>query len=675
MSLEELKHEIKERAEIADVIQQFVELKRAGRNLKGLCPFHNEKTPSFNVFPDQNSFYCFGCQKGGDAIHFVMEHEGLDFVAALKFLAEFLNIDPEPYLKGGIDQEKSKKKRTERDLLLQIHEVVNDYYQRCLYSDIGKQALDYCYSRGLNDETIKLFQIGYAPNSFDTIKKLAIHKGFPLEKMLLSGLLSIKNENDSLDRAYDRFRHRIIFPVWDPQGRVIAFSGRVLDKNQPGGKYVNSPETPLYTKGNVLYALPLARKGIKDSRNCVVCEGQMDVIACHNAGISNAVAPGGTAFTPEQAKLLKRYTDHVVMAFDSDQAGIKANMKSADALLPLNFKVDVCQFSEGDDPDSILKRGGVSLLKDHFENCLDYFDFAVDVLQKQEGTSPQGKAKAVTLLVGKLKLIDNQIARSEYINKVAARFSISADLIFDELKKSLLQDQRRASYKNPLATSKDTSTQKMKPRNFSAKPPKQQFNSSEPPPFPAEVEFSQNDESFEALEGHYEEKYVDPSIEFNAKSLLPGVPESVINAEADLIDLCLHNQYFAEKLNNELELERISSTPTGEVLNDLLAYTAQGEWALLSEVFSEKVGEYSSAHLAIALFEPSFKEVEDEDRLQLCYDGCMSMISIHYLQIKMDELTAEIKSLPDGDEKREKRRTFYKMSAEFKDLQNKRIRN
>ena len=317
---------IRAASDIVDVIGSCLPLKKAGANFTALCPFHKEKTPSFNVNPHRQIFHCFGCHKGGDVFTFVKEFENIGFVDAVRRLAERAKIPLEFDSHPGEQQSRHLK-----DQLLQIHDQIATRWQNCLANEAaGQLARDYLAKRGVSAEAVKLFRLGAAPPSWDDTVNWAKSKNYELPLVEKAGLILRKEETGNY---YDRFRGRLMFPICDEQGRVVAFSGRVLPGDDSPAKYVNSPETPIFTKSKIFFGLDKSKRAILDAGFAIVCEGQLDLIACFMAGVQNIVAPQGTAFTDQHARILKRYVDEVVLCFDSDEAGQNAAVRSLDHLL------------------------------------------------------------------------------------------------------------------------------------------------------------------------------------------------------------------------------------------------------------------------------------------------------------------------------------------------------
>ena len=357
-------NEVKERNDITEVISGYVSLKRTGRNSKGLCPFHSEKTPSFMVYPDTASFYCFGCQVGGDVIGFIRKIENLDYVEAVKFLANRAGLAvPEDGKNDGLIRMRQRIREQNRE--------AGRFFYRALYSSAGKQALEYFHSRGLTDETIRHFGLGWSPDGWD---QLASH---------LSGLGYKKDEILAADLGYtsrkggiiDRFRNRVMFPIIDLQGNVVAFGGRRFTEEAVGGKYVNTSDTLIYKKTNHLFAMNIAKNS--KSRELILCEGYMDVIALHQAGFHNAVAALGTAVTPHQARVLHKYADRVVLSQDGDEAGQKSIARSIPIMKDEGLDVRVLQITGAKDPDEFIRKYGPERFKMLVDGCSNDIEYSI----------------------------------------------------------------------------------------------------------------------------------------------------------------------------------------------------------------------------------------------------------------------------------------------------------
>jgi DNA primase len=421
---------IRAASEIVDVVGSYIPLKRAGANWVALCPFHKEKTPSFNVNPHRQIFHCFGCHKGGDVFTFVKEYENIGFSDAVRRLAERAKI-PLEFEKGAPDAQA----RHLKDQLLQIHEQITQRWQTALANDAaGQIARDYLATRGVSAEAVKLFRIGYAPDLWDDTVNWAKSKGHELPLVEKAGLILRKEGGD---HYYDRFRGRLIFPICDEQGRVSAFSGRVLSGDEKTAKYVNSPETPVFTKSKVFFGLDKSKRAVLDAGFAIVCEGQLDLIACYMAGIQNVVAPQGTAFTPDHARILKRYVEEVVLCFDSDEAGQNAAVRSLDSLIASGLAVRVAVVPSPHDPDSFIKHQGADAFRRLIETAEGFFDYYLNRLcATNDVSTDKGRLAVLREMAEAVHKTGNVVLTDTYAQKTALRLGVAPDSVRAEFKKS-----------------------------------------------------------------------------------------------------------------------------------------------------------------------------------------------------------------------------------------------
>jgi DNA primase len=421
--------QVRAASDIVDVIGGALPLKRAGANFVTLCPFHKEKSPSFNVNPSKQIFHCFGCHKGGDVFTFVREYEGLTFSEAVIRLAERARIPLEVDNSPGAQQAKSVK-----DRMLKLHEAICVRWQQCLENEAGGQiARDYLAKRDVSPDAIKEFRLGAAPEAWDDTVNWAKSKGFDVALCEQAGLVLKKAETG---RYYDRFRGRLMFPICDEQGRVIAFSGRVLQGDEKTAKYVNSPETPLFTKGRVLFALDKAKRAVLDAGHAVICEGQLDTIACHAAGIRNVVAPQGTALTSDHARILKRYVEEVVLCFDGDKAGRVASIRSFEGLLGSGLAIRVATIPPPDDPDSWIRQHGAESFRAILGKAEGYFDFYLRHLcAENDITTDRGRLAVLAGMGMDLAKTGNAVLQDTYAQKTSQRLGVSVDAVRTEFRK------------------------------------------------------------------------------------------------------------------------------------------------------------------------------------------------------------------------------------------------
>ncbi len=422
---------ITDTARIDEVVGDFVVLKKRGSNLIGLCPFHHEKTPSFNVNPARNIYKCFGCGKGGDAVNFIMEHETASYPEALRFLAEKYNIE--------VQEEERSPERTSQDLLreslLSATSFASQYFMSQLSeTDEGKSVgLSYFREREIADRSVQQFQLGYSPDSWSAFTDAAIAAGYKLEYLEKTGLTISKD-----GRHYDRFRGRVIFPIHSVSGKVIAFGGRTLKSDPKQPKYVNSPESEIYHKSNVLYGIFFAKRAIVQKEECYLVEGYTDVISMHQSGIENVVASSGTALTVEQIRLISRYTKNITVLYDGDPAGIKASLRGIDLILEQGLNVRVVLFPEGEDPDSFARSHSNSEVLTYLhENATDFIRFKTSLLLQDVQNDPIGKTKLIHEIVNTIALIPDAIMRSSYLKECSTLMDMSEQVLLAELNKIL----------------------------------------------------------------------------------------------------------------------------------------------------------------------------------------------------------------------------------------------
>ncbi len=417
-------------SDIVDVIGSYIPLKRNGASFVALCPFHREKTPSFHVTPSKQMFYCFGCHKGGNVFTFVKEYENIDFPDAVRRLADRAHIALESEnVPGGAER------RHIKDQLFQVHEQITQRWQAALASgDHGKVARDYLAKRGVSQEAVQLFRIGCAPDLWDDTVNWAKSKHYDLPLIEQAGLIVHK---EGAEHYYDRFRGRLIFPICDEQGRVVGFSGRILAADAGPAKYVNSPETPIFTKGKLMFGLDKSKRALLDTHCAVICEGQLDLIACFMAGVQNIVAPQGTALTADHTRILKRYVEEVVLCFDSDNAGQKAAVRSLDSLLASGLAIRVAQVPAPNDPDSFIKQFGGPAFADLIKNARGFFDYYLDHLcSLNDPATDRGKRAVVQAMSEALQKTGNDVLIDTHAQKTALRLGVAAEAARREFKKA-----------------------------------------------------------------------------------------------------------------------------------------------------------------------------------------------------------------------------------------------
>jgi DNA primase len=428
--------EIRFRNDIVEVIGSYFHLQRAGSSFKACCPFHKEKTPSFHVNQQRQTYHCFGCGAGGDVFRFMMQKEGVDFMGSARLLAQRAGM--------SVQFEESSEGASDKAALYRLlSEVAALYHKQLKEHPAAAAARSYLKSRDLPEETWEQFRIGYALDSWDQARNWGRKNDFTDAQMELAGMILKKADADpATSDFYDRFRGRVMFSICDEQGRVIGFSGRCLEADARTAKYVNSPETPLFKKSHVLYLLDKARKNIVDSREAIICEGQIDVIRCHLAGFSRAVAAQGTAFTPDHIRILRRYADSVCILFDADSAGQKAAIRTAALFMEAGLSVRVATLAPGEDPDSFIRKQGAPAFQAALDKAASAVSFQIDVLAA--GQPVRGEVSTMRIARAVLQTIrasPNAVQRAALVQEAAARLNLPASALMDDLRHQLRQNQ------------------------------------------------------------------------------------------------------------------------------------------------------------------------------------------------------------------------------------------
>ena len=433
-------------AQIVDVVSEFVTLRKRGVNYIGLCPFHNEKTPSFSVSPSKGLCKCFSCGKGGNVVHFIMEHEQLSYYEALKWLARKYNIE----IKERELTDEEKQAHSLRESLFVVNQFASEYFQNILYNDMEGQRIGMTYfrSRGFRDDIIKKFQLGYCPDKRDAFAKEAIQKGFKEDFLIKTGLC-YKKDDGSLR---DRFWGRVIFPVHTLSGKVVAFGGRVLSAQTKNVqmKYVNSPESEIYHKSKELYGIYFAKQAIVRQDRCFLVEGYTDVISMHQSGIENVVASSGTALTSDQIRLIHRFTNNITVLYDGDGAGIKASIRGIDMLLEEGMNIKVCLLPDGDDPDSFARKHNATDYQAYInEHEVDFIRFKTNLLMEEAGKDPIKRASLISSIVKSISVIPDAIVRSVYIRESSQLLQMEEKILVEATAK-LIEQARETKFKEDI---------------------------------------------------------------------------------------------------------------------------------------------------------------------------------------------------------------------------------
>ena len=420
-----------EASQIVEVVSDFVKLRRRGVNYLGNCPFHNEKTPSFTVSPAKGIFKCFGCGKGGNSVNFIMEHESLTYPEALKFLARKFHID----VVEKEETEQDRQQKDDRESMMIVSGYAQKYFSGFLWNEAEGRAvgLSYFRERGIRDDMIKKFDLGYCPDGKSTFTEEALRQGYKMEYMERTGL-TIKRD----EWIRDRFAGRVMFPIHNVAGRVIAFGGRLLKEDPKAAKYLNSPESEIYHKSQVLYGIYQAKREISRADKCYLVEGYTDVLSLHQSGIENVVASSGTALTSDQIRLIRRFTPNVTILYDGDEAGIKASLRGIDLVLEEGMNVKVLLLPMGEDPDSFARKNSASeLLKFITDNETDFIQFKTKLLLKTTENDPVARAKLIQDVIRSVSVIPESITRAVYIRECSKLLNVEEGVLYNEVRKIL----------------------------------------------------------------------------------------------------------------------------------------------------------------------------------------------------------------------------------------------
>ncbi|MDS1029476.1 DNA primase [Bacillota bacterium LX-D] len=456
----EIIEQIRSATDIVHLISEYVLLKEKGKNFLGLCPFHQEKTPSFTVSPDKQIFHCFGCGAGGDVFSFIMQYEHLEFPEAVEFLAKKAGIEVQEENNSKLPKNNSKLQR-----LFDLHVLAAKFYAHLLSTDYGKEAKAYLTERGLDQEILQKFMLGYAPDSWNGFLKLLQSRGYTPAEAVQAGLVTPREKSNGY---YDRFRSRIMYPIFDLRGRIIGFGGRVFKGGEP--KYLNSPETKIFQKKFNLYGLKAALPAIRQTGKAILMEGYMDVITAHQYGFTNAVASLGTAFSREQAQLLARYAQEIIISYDSDQAGQQATLRSIEILEGIEAKIKVLEIPAGKDPDEYLHKKGAEEFAKLLQKAASVFEYKLQLgLSNYDTSTVDGKTQLVKALLPELIRTKNNIERQEYIKVIAAKLSLNEEAIYLELKKQYkmqkfgIKEDKKVNFRHNIDGSLYYNSAKFKP--------------------------------------------------------------------------------------------------------------------------------------------------------------------------------------------------------------------
>lgn len=576
--------------DIVDVVKDFVTLRKNGANYKGLCPFHNERTPSFSVSPSRQLCKCFSCGKGGNAVHFLMELEHMTYPEAIKWLAKKYGIEVKE--KEMTDEERLQQ--SERESMFVLNEWASQYFQNILHNNVDGVAIGMAYfrSRGFRDDIIKKFSLGYSLEERDSLAKAAISHGFNKEYLLKTGLCYKTDDG----RLLDRYHGRVIFPVLTVSGKVVAFGGRILntEKVKNVGKYVNSPESEIYSKSRELYGLFQAKAAIVRHDRCFLVEGYTDVISMHQSGVENVVASSGTSLTEGQIRLLHRFTENITVLYDGDAAGIKASLRGIDMLLAEGMNIKVLLLPDGDDPDSFARKYKATEFQDYIEkHQVDFIKFKTNLLLKDAAQDPIKRAELITNVVRSISVIPSEVLRQMYVHECAASLSVSEELIVNEINK-LHREQHEKSVNNDSKS-------------------KEEKEEAETHALSARMQQS-NESVEEKMLVTLLIRYANLPIRANATLSKKDMPAEIDSSEYVTV---------AEYISQELEADGLAfqNEIYKRVLQESLSHCAEKEWSPLSyfsahpdEAISRLAAEVGQDDFVLSISQRK-QYVEDKDKL------------------------------------------------------------
>lgn len=652
-------------AQIVDVVSDFVTLKKRGVNFVGLCPFHSDKTPSFYVSPAKGLCKCFACGKGGNAVHFIMEHEQMSYPEALRYLAKKYGIE----IKERELTSEEKQVQSERESMFIINNFARDYFQNILRNHVDGRSIGMAYfrQRGFRDDIIEKFQLGYCTDSHDALSQEALRKGFKKEYLVKTGLCYETDDH----RLRDRFWGRVIFPVHTLSGKVVAFGGRVLSSQTKGVKvkYVNSPESEIYHKSNELYGIFFAKQAIVKQDRCFLVEGYTDVISMHQAGIENVVASSGTALTPGQIRLIHRFTNNITVLYDGDMAGIKASIRGIDMLLEEGMNIKVCLLPDGEDPDSFARKYNATGFQDFIQkNETDFIRFKTNLLLEDAGKDPIKRAELITNLVQSISVIPEAIVRDVYIKECAQLLRLEDKLLVAEVAKR--REAQAEKNNKPVSNNAAYAAPSVPPEAGEM-----------PPPFPPD-EAPDNYQSFIPQEGKegqefykYERLIIQMVVRYGEKVMCNVTDEEGKETPVTVIEYIV-NDLKEDELSFHNPLHRRILTEAAEHIHDN-GFTAERYFiAHPDAVVSTAATELASERYQLSKYHSKTQKlITDEERL---YE-MIPMLMINFKNaIVAEELKHIMYALQDpevanNDEKCAATMQRYKEMKEIQSLMAKRL--
>ena len=619
--------QVYEKADIVEVVSGFTEVHRRGKEFWCCCPFHHEKTPSCKLNQERQGYYCFGCKEHGNLITFVKKIVNTDFPGAIRWLADKYNIQVVEEQRGRDSEEAERLRKLAEKRRSLLNDIANWYHSQ-LNTPEAEAARNYLVSRGLDTNAIEQFKLGYSPNGWDHAIRWAAGFGYDLEDLKATGLVS---ENEEKQRLYDRFRGRLMFPIWNELGKVVGFSARILEQDAKAAKYVNSPETEFFQKGQLLYALNFARPNLKEMGYALICEGQLDVISCHRAGLVNAVAAQGTAFTDQHAKLLHKSIDKVVLSFDADTAGYKAAERTITILHEANFNVSVVTLPAGEDPDSIFRKGGPEALRQVMSVTEPAIPYLFRISCEQiDFNSPDGKSQIVHRVLAAVQVIKDDITRTAHCQWLAEKMNLPESLIF-----STLHALMNKADEHVVASG----WRRTREQSF-------------PPPFPLSPANSPVSVQNPNAAGYAPPPFVQNNLTMQTWNAL--------------FDIVLHDEQMARRLALQQDiLDGVPQNAIGMAINQVIIMVMQEEWdksiqAITDmEIFNDPdvgraimASQYANLAAEQSTNEASLAEPDEENKMETAFNDCIFKIKKQLIDESIAQKQSLLATEPDAEKRR-----------------------
>lgn len=626
MTSEDAKNEVLDRTDIVALISEYVELRKAGTIFKGLCPFHAEKTPSFTVSPERRSFHCFGCQKHGDVFTFLMEQEGIDFREALERLAARCGVElpkkqqESPELRAWRAEQKSEKER-----LLSVGDALADYFYQTLLSPKGERARSYLISRRITPKAAEAFKLGYCSGDKADFARMVEQQHISIEDLKTLGILTFSDKDptqNDVQGGYQRFRQRLMFPIMDMRGHVVGFSGRIMDANAKAAKYVNSPETPVFIKGDNLYGIHTAQKAARAAGRLILCEGNIDVIMLWQAGFEGSVAAMGTALTPHQTRLCKRVSDQIICVMDGDAAGQKASFASLIPLLESGFEPRAVRLPPKEDPDSFIRNFGAEAFNTLLNQAVPLLDLEIERQLSQHPSDLPGRAAVLHSLALPLSRLSDPLVRALYMKRLSTKLGIDESLVQSAIEESLarekVQRERQEARESKLESRKSKRLeQQPSPRSKpQMEPISSDWNPLENPELPAEMLPDDYPPPFTGIE----------SPEFEDENPKKNAPYEIPIEQRKVLEFIMHFPRVIKRFHEENAYKYLTHEGIAAFVSALYNEVSVGQYPNVDRLLAQQSPETAGALWALRAAQPS----QDDETIDKAFASALLRLELHY---------------------------------------------